>query len=784
MGLLALIASLCIVALPAPISAKSIGHRRENPPESATILQNIWLVNAPFREDSVDGFAEPDIGNHAAYPAPPANHRAMPPPEEQQVVVWCSGDTISLRVKKMMRAVELKRKELTLGSGCKSNGVSGNEFFFTYSLSECGTKRSMCHGKVVYSNVLHYLPSASKSPIRKSSPFNVPIKCTMNRFPQDEVAPSIKGHHLNKNMPGFTLRTMHEDWIGEANTNVYYRGKPIHFQATAQLLSSEQRLFIQSCYATSLPDPNSRPRSKVIVKKGCMPEQIPGGSRARFVAPRTKNTINFVVNAFGLQSSEIYMHCVLVAVNNRKVTEGTKSCNYNYAKKRWEELDGNHAACKCCREQCASSGLKSLLKASRVKLRTGPLIILADSQSFPKEKWDLKQPKSHKHSKAMKWSSLQETKVKNAKRESPKARKEYYAFDPVVSPEYGIISSKGPVAPEGQMEAQPLPLEDSEGFQEDWSWNVEDFAPKDMGRPQIGPMEQDWNIPLADGNLDVIFLMQSDESLGNQWAHAEHRFGSVEWFEGEEPVSEAAAELDFDRSFTLQSDVSRDVKVPFLSFSKEEPVLVGWDMVEMDEFQGHEKASEGNWDYPSSSTDLQNEVPGRIDLIFRSPAIEINDYPASPSGQLTRNGRGKRLGKNLRTKPTSHKTSRPLFHDVFSENMSKLNAKSEFYNWEGYSVRQSDWFLNQTPRQEKSLPLRKAVLQESKNLNSDPLAVFRSILKLAESPEKTRSLEYKVERVDFDGDNIVPEWRSVALAWEHEAQPPNLRDLLGLSRAE
>ncbi|MGH0171489.1 UNVERIFIED_CONTAM: hypothetical protein FKN15_061501 [Acipenser sinensis] len=108
----------------------------------------------------------------------------------------------------------------------------------------------------------------------------------------------------------------------------------------------------------------------------CMVDSKTEACNSSFVPPRTRDTINFVVDAFQFNvkpSSKIYLHCVLFIANSPLVTPGAKSCTYNRIKKRWEELEGFNSVCTCCNSKCAGEALESLsedLKSS------GPLLFV------------------------------------------------------------------------------------------------------------------------------------------------------------------------------------------------------------------------------------------------------------------------------------------------------------------------------------------------------------------------------------------------------------------------
>ncbi|MGH0171491.1 UNVERIFIED_CONTAM: hypothetical protein FKN15_061503 [Acipenser sinensis] len=288
--------------------------------------------------------------------------RPLPTSLAAAVRVSCTPNKMHVWVRTDMYGFRCKSGQLTLGTRCRSNGVSGAYLLFTYDLKECGSKESMEDGQLVYKNVLHYVPSAQNGTIRRSMPFTVPIECHYYRYHhvyRHGIRPLWRNRAHFKNLKtsyGFALRTVNGDWVPDPMMNTFYLGQPIHFQATTNLTVPGMKLFIHRCYATASPALNSTPRYTVIENYGCMVDSRHETCSSHFVPPRTNNTINFIVDAFQFNAlsplvNKYYMHCTMV-VTSSMVTQSTKSCHYEKNTKRWVELEGNHSVCSCCDSVC------------------------------------------------------------------------------------------------------------------------------------------------------------------------------------------------------------------------------------------------------------------------------------------------------------------------------------------------------------------------------------------------------------------------------------------------
>uniref|UniRef100_A0A667ZRQ6 ZP domain-containing protein n=1 Tax=Myripristis murdjan TaxID=586833 RepID=A0A667ZRQ6_9TELE len=167
-------------------------------------------------------------------------------------------------------------------------------------------------------------------------------------------------------------------WTHTADSNIYQRGQIVYLQVTAKP-APDQQLFIQSCFVSASPDPQTRSRHAVILNKGCT-ATVGSQTFTQFVASEREGAINFLLDTSHL-ISEVYIHCS-VLISDQGITSGSKSCNYNKIQSRWEELSGNVEVCRCCSSRCQGPSRKLVLSDTRAIVGTGPLVIV-DPSSTP-----------------------------------------------------------------------------------------------------------------------------------------------------------------------------------------------------------------------------------------------------------------------------------------------------------------------------------------------------------------------------------------------------------------
>ncbi|XP_058471523.1 zona pellucida protein C isoform X2 [Solea solea] len=292
-------------------------------------------------------------------------HAELPPMMNvPRMQVFCDESRFSVLVDKRINGAVLTAEELQLGNGCSSNGERPNQVVFTYSVDECGTTQKMQNGLVMFTNSVHL---TVKEPLaaRRQTPSTVHVSC----IPERSLFKAVS----SESDKTFDIKAMNSSWTSAAESNVYKRGQVVNVQVSANPGAGEQ-LFIQSCFVSASPDPRDKPRHAVIMNKGCT---APLGSPhpvAQFLSSSRRDVVNLALNTTYLMA-EIYIHCTAI-ISDQGVTTGSKSCNYNLMKSRWEDLSGDVTVCKCCSSKCKS---RPHQEGFRATVSTGPFVTVDDN---------------------------------------------------------------------------------------------------------------------------------------------------------------------------------------------------------------------------------------------------------------------------------------------------------------------------------------------------------------------------------------------------------------------
>ncbi|XP_023255671.1 zona pellucida sperm-binding protein 3-like [Seriola lalandi dorsalis] len=291
-----------------------------------------------------------------------------------RVQVFCDESRLTVLVDKRSYGVMLKVEEIQLGDGCYSNRERPNQFVFTYSVNECGTTQAIQNGLKAFTNLLRL----NLKPLSwQQTPSTLHISCIPKRSYDNPglftaMAPS-------ESFTSFDIKAMNPSWTSATESNVYERGQVVNLKVSAKT-RPDQQLFIQSCFVSASPEPQTKSRHALIMNKGCT---TPLGSPhpvVHFVASSRGDVVNLALNTSYL-ISELYIHCT-VLISDQGVTIGSKSCNYNVIQSRWEELSGDFEVCECCSSRCKGPSVKHFPEA-KATVSTGPLVILDKMISEP-----------------------------------------------------------------------------------------------------------------------------------------------------------------------------------------------------------------------------------------------------------------------------------------------------------------------------------------------------------------------------------------------------------------
>ncbi|XP_077455223.1 zona pellucida sperm-binding protein 3d.2 [Stigmatopora argus] len=291
----------------------------------------------------------------------PASFERRPPgpSEDYSVRTSCKMDKMLVRVPKNILGGGDMDFQLKLGT-CQVNKSSKNYVYFLNGLEQCGTKRQLINGQMIYSNSLRYDPRMLQGPIRRMAPFVLPVACVYTRYQYSYkigYLPKMRRRHIFKavrNRANFILTPRNAQWERLGPSDQYTLGEPMYFEAEGPPLPEDMRLYVHTCYVTPNTSHASTPQFPVINNFGCMIESK--YSHSRFI-PHQNNVVRFSVDAFsfqGMTDQKLYMHCSM-SVESDTPTPTAKSCNYDTNLGRWAELHGWDWVCACCDSTCGSA---------------------------------------------------------------------------------------------------------------------------------------------------------------------------------------------------------------------------------------------------------------------------------------------------------------------------------------------------------------------------------------------------------------------------------------------
>ncbi|XP_040272768.1 zona pellucida sperm-binding protein 3-like [Bufo bufo] len=265
----------------------------------------------------------------------------------------------------------LNDSDVTLGPQSCGAGPQSTDaaVVFETGLQECGNSLQMTPDGLLYGTNLTFKPmsGAQNMPISDCSPAVVPIQCYYPRYgnvSSQAIKPTwfpFSSTVSSEEQLVFSLRLMTEDWSAPRPSLVFSLGDVFYIKAS---LEGENHvsmiLFIDSCVATTSPDPSSSPRYEIIAYSGCLVDGTLHESSSAFRSPRPQqDQLQFMVDAFQLvdsQASMIYITCSLRAAAATQVPDPmNKACSYNKTSNSWSTVEGPSDICQCCNTQdCAA----------------------------------------------------------------------------------------------------------------------------------------------------------------------------------------------------------------------------------------------------------------------------------------------------------------------------------------------------------------------------------------------------------------------------------------------
>ncbi|XP_056425650.1 zona pellucida sperm-binding protein 3-like [Hyla sarda] len=239
----------------------------------------------------------------------------------------------------------VKASDLTLGSQSCSAGPQSTDTMvvFDIGLQECGNSLQMTPDWLIYRINLTVNPISGNENVARVGQAVIPIQCAYPRYrnvSSNAVKPTwvpFASTVSSEERLVFSLRLMTEDWSAPRSSLAFTLQDVFYIEASLEVQNHiPMTLFIDSCVATTSPDPSSSPSYEIIAYHGCLTDGSHEDSSSAFRSPRPQqDKLQFTVDAFQFvdsKTSTIYITCSLrAAVDTQKPDPMNKACSYNKA---------------------------------------------------------------------------------------------------------------------------------------------------------------------------------------------------------------------------------------------------------------------------------------------------------------------------------------------------------------------------------------------------------------------------------------------------------------------
>ncbi|XP_039628188.1 zona pellucida sperm-binding protein 3-like [Polypterus senegalus] len=294
------------------------------------------------------------------------------------VSVQCFSDYVAVDVPLNSFAFPINKDGLLLGSCPMSSfDPQNNIVTFVRGLLDCRFSRLVTPSQLLYSVELTYNWTGSPS-----SAFPVSIDCLFNKsaswtplmpLPAGGYASGVG--HLD-----FTMLIVNSDYTEASPSTTFFLGDPINLAASVdQYGHMPLSIFMDSCVAATTPVlANSSLVYPLINNHGCLIDGLNADSY--FHRRVATSELYATIRAFRFTnvSSEVYIHCSLIAWDPAQLDVTKKACSYNHLTQGWEALDtpGTNSVCSCCSSVCTTRKRRDAGKGLKKEVVVGPLIII------------------------------------------------------------------------------------------------------------------------------------------------------------------------------------------------------------------------------------------------------------------------------------------------------------------------------------------------------------------------------------------------------------------------